>query len=53
MARKQKEKKPKEIVFTEEIDNAINGYAIGIPSRELAFFFCSNRTILQFPLSLI
>ena len=29
MAKKQKEKKPKKILFSEEIDSAINGFAVG------------------------
>lgn len=29
MARKTKEKKPKKVIFNEEIDSAINGYAVG------------------------
>lgn len=30
MEKGKKEKKPKQIVFSEEIDSAINGYAIGM-----------------------
>lgn len=40
MAKKEKIKKPKQIVFSEEIDSAINGYAIG-----LSFTGKSKRTL--------
>lgn len=49
MARKQKEKKPKEIVFTEEIDNAINGYAIGISFTGIGVFLLLKPDYFAIP----
>lgn len=38
MAKKEQEKKPREIVFSEEIDSAINGYAIGLSFTGIGLF---------------
>ena len=50
MANKEKEKKPKEIVFSEEIDSAITGYAIGISFTGIGVFLLLKPDYFAIPL---
>ena len=50
MAKKAKEKKPREIVFNEEIDSAINGYAIGISFTGIGVFLLLKPDYFAIPI---
>lgn len=49
MAKKAKEKKPREIVFSEEIDSAINGYAIGLSFTGIGIFLLLKPDYFAIP----
>ena len=49
MAKKVKEKKPREIVFSEEIDSAINGYAIGLSFTGIGIFLLLKPDYFAIP----
>ncbi len=46
----QKEKKPKKILFSAEIDSALNGYAIGISFLGIGLFLLLNPTYFFLPI---
>ena len=46
----QEEKKPKKPLFSEEIDSAINGYAIGISFLGIGLFLLLNPTYFFLPI---
>lgn len=50
MAKKEKEKKPKQIVFSEETDSAINGYAIGISFTGIGVFLLLKPDYFAIPI---
>lgn len=50
MAKKEKEKRQKKIVFTEEIDSTINGYAIGISFTGIGVFLLLKPDYFAIPL---
>lgn len=50
MAKKEKEKKPKEIIFSESIDSAINGYAIGISFTGIGVFLLLKPDYFAIPI---
>ncbi len=49
MAKKTKERKPKQIIFSEEIDSAINGYAIGISFTGIGVFLLLKPDYFALP----
>ena len=49
MAKKAKEKKQREIVFSEEIDSAINGYAIGLSFTGIGIFLLLKPDYFAIP----
>lgn len=49
MAKREKEKKPKEIIFSETIDSAINGYAIGISFTGIGVFLLLRPDYFAIP----
>ena len=50
MAKKEKVKKPRQIVFSEEIDSAINGYAIGISFTGIGVFLLIKPDYFAIPI---
>ena len=50
MEKGKKEKKPKQIVFSEEIDSAINGYAIGISFTGIGVFLLLKPDYFAIPI---
>lgn len=50
MARKEKIKKPRQFVFSEEIDSAINGYAIGFSFTGIGVFLLLKPDYFAIPL---
>ena len=49
MAKKEKIKKPRQIVFSEEIDSAINGYAIGLSFTGIGVFLLLKPEYFAIP----
>lgn len=49
MAKKEKVKKPRQIVFSKEIDSAINGYAIGISFTGIGVFLLLKPDYFAIP----
>ncbi len=50
MAKKEKEKKPKEIIFSEETDSTINGYAIGLSFTGIGVFLLLKPDYFAIPI---
>lgn len=49
MAKKEKIKKPRQIVLSEEIDSAINGYAIGLSFTGIGVFLLLKPEYFAIP----
>ena len=49
MAKKEKTKKQKQIIFSEEVDSAINGYAIGISFTGIGIFLLLKPDYFAIP----